>query len=158
MNLSCSTAMLITLQVGLSYAWAVAYCVVKYKSSVKIAKTPPVVTTHRLASSTFEPMDQKNTFAWARMHKSGCYFFCPYCSLSFRHPPQLESFYRVGYGWCWYCLRWTPIEGGDRKGIVRVNEQGELYTDFYSMKDRDREIERARRVRELCAMKPARRE
>jgi hypothetical protein len=50
-NLSYSTAMLITLQVGLSYALAVAYCVVKYESSGKITKTPPVVTTHRLASS-----------------------------------------------------------------------------------------------------------
>jgi hypothetical protein len=51
MNLSNSTAMLITLQVGLSYALAVAYCVVNYDSSEKIAKLLPVVTTHRLASS-----------------------------------------------------------------------------------------------------------
>jgi hypothetical protein len=138
MNLSCSTAMLITLQVGLSIAWAVAYCVVKYESSAKIAKTPPVVTTYRLASSILGPMDQESTLTRARMHQSGYYFFCPYCSLSFPHPPHLESFYRVGYGWCWYCARWTPIEGGDRKGIVRVNEQGKLYTDFYTAKDRDR--------------------
>jgi hypothetical protein len=102
-------------------------------------------------------MDCKNTFAWARMHKSGYYFFCPYCSLSFPHPPHLESFYRIGYGWCWYCARWTPIEGGDRKGIVRVDEQGELYTNFYMAADREREMQQARWVQELCRTKPARR-
>jgi hypothetical protein len=84
------------------------------------------------------------------MHKSGYYFFCPYCSLSFPHPPYLESFYRIGYGWCWYCARWTPIEGGDRKGIVKMGEQGELYTDFYMAADRDREMQQARWVQELC--------
>ncbi|MDT4953999.1 MAG: hypothetical protein QOJ02_2137 [Acidobacteriota bacterium] len=157
MNLSSRTAMLITLLVGLSYAWAVAYCVVKYESSAKIAKTPPVVTTHRLASPIREPMSRKNAFIRARLHKSGYYFFCPHCSLSFPHPPHLESFYRIGYGWCWYCARWTPIEGGDRKGIVRVDEQGELYTDFYEAIDRDREMEQARWVRELCGTKPSRR-
>jgi hypothetical protein len=131
--------------------------VVLSKSSAKIAKTPPVVTTHRLASSIREPMEQENTFKKARMHVSGCYFFCPYCSLSFPHPPQPESFYRVGYGWCWYCVRSMPIEGGDSKGIVMVNERGELYTDYYTAEDRERETERARRVRELCGMKPSRR-
>jgi hypothetical protein len=157
MNLSSRTAMLITLLVGLSYAWAVAYCVVKYESSAKITKLLPVVTTHRLASSTFEPMDQESTPTRARMHKSGYYFFCPYCSLSFPHPPHLASFYRVGYGWCWYCARWTPIEGGDKKGIVRVDDEGELYTDFYEAVDRDREMEQARRVQELCGTKSGRR-
>ena len=102
-------------------------------------------------------MDQESTPTWARMHRSGYYFFCPYCSLSFPHPPQPESFYRIGYGWCWYCVRWTPIEGGDRKGIVRVDELGELYTDFYAVKDKEREIERARWVRELCGMKSGQR-
>jgi hypothetical protein len=43
MNLSCSTAMLITLHVRLSYAWAVAYFVVK--SSAKIAEPAAVVTS-----------------------------------------------------------------------------------------------------------------
>jgi hypothetical protein len=135
MNLSSRTAMLITLSVGLSYALTVACCVVKKQR--KDSKNSARRHHPSAASSTFEPMDTKNTFAWAHMHKSGYYFFCPYCSLSFRHPPQPESFYRVGYGWCWYCVRWTPIEGGDRKGIVRIDEQGELYTDFYSMKDRE---------------------
>jgi hypothetical protein len=43
MNLSCSTAMLITLYVRLSYAWAVAYFVVK--SSGKIAEPAAAVTS-----------------------------------------------------------------------------------------------------------------
>jgi hypothetical protein len=132
--------------------------VVLSKSSAKIAKLLPVVTIHRLASPIREPMSRKNAFIRARLHKSGYYFFCPHCSLSFPHPPHLESFYRVGYGWCWYCARWTPIEGGDKKGIVRVNEQGELYTDFYEAVDRDREMEQARWVRELCGRKPVRQE
>jgi hypothetical protein len=131
--------------------------VVLSKSSAKITKTPPVVTTHRLASSILEPMNQESTLTRARMHKSGCYFFCPYCSLSFPHPPQPESFYRVGYGWCWYCVRWMPIEGGDRKGIVRVDEQGELYTDFYIAADREREMQQARRVQKLCGTKSGQR-
>ena len=82
-------------------------------------------------------MKRANRFKKARMHSSGYYFFCPYCSLSFPHPPWSESFYRIGYGWCWCCARWTPIEGGDKRGIVKVDEKGELYTDFYDEKDRD---------------------
>jgi hypothetical protein len=85
------------------------------------------------------------------MHASGYYFFCPHCSLSFRHPPWHESFYRIGYGWCWYCARYTPIEGGDKKGIVKVDEKGELYTDFYEAKDRERATQRARLVQKLCS-------
>jgi hypothetical protein len=103
-------------------------------------------------------MKRANTFKKARMHASGYYFFCPYCSLSFPHPPCPESFYRIGYGWCWYCARWTPIEGGDKRGIVKADEKGELYTDFYEEKDRERAVQRARRVRELCQTKPAQRE
>src|SRR5215211_7952833 len=33
------------------------------------------------------PMDQEKSFVTARMHASGFYFFCPYCTLSFEHPP-----------------------------------------------------------------------
>ncbi|HEX8923082.1 MAG TPA: hypothetical protein VF766_16525 [Pyrinomonadaceae bacterium] len=95
-------------------------------------------------------MKKKKPFVTARLHVSGHYFFCPYCSLSFRHPSQIESFYRIGYGWCWYCLRFIPIEGGDKKGIVRVDERGELYTEFYEAEDREREAQRVRRVEELC--------
>ena len=90
------------------------------------------------------------------MHASGCYFFCPHCSLSFPHPPGVESFYRIGYGWCWYCVCWTPIEGGDKRGIVKVDERGELYTEFYEAEDREKEIERARQVRELYRRDAAR--
>jgi hypothetical protein len=133
--------------------------VVKYESSAKIAEPTAVVIFLPAASSpTFESMEQESTFRRALMHKSGYYFFCPYCSLSFQHPPRLEHFYRVGYGWCWYCVRWTPIEGGDKQGIVRVDEKGELYTDYYKAKDEEREMQRARRVRELCSMNAARRE
>ena len=103
------------------------------------------------SSSILEPMKQANRFKKARMHVSGCYFFCPHCSLSFPHPPRFESFYRIGYGWCWHCLRWSPIKGGDKKGIVRVDRKGELYTDFYEEEDRERAVERARWVRELCS-------
>lgn len=99
-------------------------------------------------------MKQEKTFKRARMHASGFYFFCPYCSLSFRHPPSIESYYRIGYGWCWYCLRWTPIEGGDKKGIVRADQKGELYTEYYDAKDRERALQLARRVQELCRWNP----
>jgi hypothetical protein len=83
-------------------------------------------------------MKQKQPSVTGRMHASGHYFFCPYCSLSFRHPSNIESFYRIGYGWCWYCLRFVPIAGGDKKGIVWMDERGELYTEFYEAEDRER--------------------
>lgn len=98
-------------------------------------------------------MTQEKRFITARMHASGYYFFCPHCTLSFPHPTRLESFYRIGYGWCWYCARWTPIEGGDKKGIVRMDGNGELYTDYYEEKDRERAAEEARKVRELFQRK-----
>jgi hypothetical protein len=133
--------------------------VVKYESSAKIAEPTAVVILLAAASSPIpEPMEQANTFTRALMHKSGYHFFCPYCSLSFQHPPWLEHFYRVGYGWCWHCARWTPIEGGDRKGIVKVDENGELYTSYYEAKDEDRELQRARRILELSGTKVAQRE
>ncbi|MBA3805796.1 MAG: hypothetical protein H0X14_08820, partial [Acidobacteria bacterium] len=66
---------------------------------------------------------------------------------SFPHPPCPESFYRIGYGWCWYCARWTPIKGGDKRGIVKVDEKGELYTHLYEAKNSDRAVQRERRAR-----------
>jgi hypothetical protein len=133
--------------------------VVNYESSAKIAEpTAAVISLSAASSPVLEPMEQESTFTRALMHKSGYYFFCPYCSLSFQHPPWLEHFYRVGYGWCWYCARWTPIEGGDKKGIVKVDEKGELYTSYYEAKDEERETQRARRVLELSGTKVAQRE
>ena len=87
------------------------------------------------------------------MHESGYYFSCTHRTLSFRHPPSVESFYLIGYGWCGHYLRYTPIEGGDKKGIVRVDEKGELYTEFYEAEDRERAMQRARRVQKLYSMK-----
>lgn len=75
--------------------------------------------------------EQGKSLVWARLHESGLYFFCPHCGLSFPHPTIPTEFYRVGYGFCWYCLRRTPIEGGDRRGVVRVGEDGGLYTELY---------------------------
>ena len=152
MNLSCSTAMLITLFVRLSYAWAVAYFVVN--SSGKIAEHAAAVTSHwQLPHQPFRSMEQERTLLRARMHASGFYVFCPHCGLSFRHPAQIEGFYHIGYGWCWHCLRWSPIEGGDKKGIVKVDERGELYTEFYDEKDKEKAMQRARWVEELCRPK-----
>ena len=102
-------------------------------------------------------MDQENKLITARLHQSGCYFFCPHCSLSFPHPPHLALFYRIGYGWCWFCACYTPIEGGDKKGIVQMDETGKLYTEFYEEEDRERERQHARRIQELSHTKPARR-
>ncbi len=49
---------------------------------------------------------------FARMHESGCFFFCPRCGLSFPHPPWLfHHRYPVGYGYCGYCHKYVPIEG-----------------------------------------------
>jgi len=95
-------------------------------------------------------MSQEKPVLWGRMHESGLYFFCPRCTLSFPHPPRIESFYQIGYGFCWHCVLWIPIAGGDRKGIVRVNEEGELYTDYYEEEDRQKALERERLVRRLC--------
>jgi hypothetical protein len=68
---------------------------------------------------------------WARMHESGMYVFCPHCGLSFPHPPDPDILYRVGYGYCWYCFRRSPIEGGDHKGVVKVGADGEVSTQLY---------------------------
>lgn len=81
--------------------------------------------------------EQGEGVVWGRMHESGLYFFCPRCSLSFPHPTYPEAFYRVGYGFCWYCFRRVPIEGGDRQGVVRVGADGELYTELYERTDGD---------------------
>jgi hypothetical protein len=97
-------------------------------------------------------MNQEKPVRWGRMHESGSYFFCPRCTLSFPHPPHIESFYHIGYGFCWYCLLWIPIAGGDRKGIVKINRKGELYTDYYEPEDRRKALERERPVRRLCGM------
>src|SRR5437868_14977844 len=99
-------------------------------------------------------MDQEKNFVTARMHESGFYFFCPRCSLSFQHPPNMESLYRIGYGWCWYCASYVPIAGGDKRGVVKINEAGELYTEFYSEEDAAKERLRQEMVRRLCRMKP----
>lgn len=63
----------------------------------------------------------------ARMHESGHYFFCPRCSLSFPHPTRPESFYLIGHGFCWYCARYVPLEGGDENGVAEMGEDGEIY-------------------------------
>jgi hypothetical protein len=65
------------------------------------------------------------------MHESGMYVFCPHCRLSFPHPPDPETLYRVGYGYCWYCFRHSPIEGGDHRGVVRVGADSEVFTELY---------------------------
>ena len=80
--------------------------------------------------------DQQTKFVTARLHESGRFFFCPHCSLSFPHPPWHESFYRIGYGFCWYCIRWIPLADGDERGIVRIDETGKLYTVLYEVEDR----------------------
>ena len=76
---------------------------------------------------------KRKSFLTARMHESGRYFFCPFCSLSFPHPPHLESFYLVGHGFCWYCARYVPIEGGDREGVAAMDESGEVYVTVYDV-------------------------
>jgi hypothetical protein len=78
----------------------------------------------------------------ARMHESGCYFFCPRCTLSFRHPPDFWHRYLVGYGYCVYCYAYVPIEGGDKKGVVRADAAGKLYTVLYDANEREMTKER----------------
>jgi hypothetical protein len=102
-------------------------------------------------------MNQEENFLKGRMHESGRYFFCPRCQLSFPHPPHMEFFHRIGYGWCWYCFSYVPIEGGDKRGIVRMNEAGELYTEFYFEEDAEKEKQRQETVRRLCGLKPKQR-
>jgi hypothetical protein len=63
-----------------------------------------------------------------RLYKSGRYFFCPCCQRSHRHPPDNIELYVIGYGVCELYAQWMPIEGGDRLGVVRVGEDGKLYT------------------------------
>ena len=76
---------------------------------------------------------KRKSFLTARMHESGHYFFCPFCSLSFPHPPHVESFYLVGHGFCWYCVRHVPLEGGDREGIAAMDESGQVYLTVYNL-------------------------
>jgi hypothetical protein len=82
-------------------------------------------------------MARESTFVTGRMHESGFYFFCPHCSLSSYHPPVIAHFYLVGYGYCFYCFRHVPIEGGDKKGIIRMNDAGKLYTVLYDAKEKE---------------------
>jgi hypothetical protein len=128
-----------------SYALAVAG-VVKYENSDKITDA----CGSRHLSNSSGPMEQN--FITGRMHRSGLFFYCPRCELSFPHPPHVESFYHIGYGFCWYCIQWIPLEGGDKKGIVRVDGDGELYTEYYEAEDRRKDLEHERRVRELCGL------
>lgn len=79
--------------------------------------------------------EQQTGFITARLHESRRYFFCPHCSLSFPHPPWYAPFYQIGYGFCWHCIRWTPLEGGDDRGIVKMDDAGQLYTVLYEVKD-----------------------
>jgi hypothetical protein len=83
-------------------------------------------------------MAEQPEFVTARMHESRHFFFCPHCSLSFPHPPWHASFYRIGYGFCWYCVLWTPPVDGDERGIVRVDETGKLYTVLYEIADKQK--------------------
>lgn len=86
-------------------------------------------------------------FVTARMHESGCYFFCPRCGLSFPHPSwSFVHRYIVGYGFCVYCYRYVPLEGGDKKGVVRMDAAGRLYTELYDAGEREMTMERWRAI------------
>ncbi len=129
--------------------------VVKYESSVKIAEPTAIRHVFQggcLARNTQTMREAEEKPLWGRMHESGYFFYCPRCALSFPHPPHIESFYQIGYGLCWYCMVWTPITGRDRRGIVRVNRKGELYTHYYAEEDRRKALEHERLVRRLCGM------
>ena len=76
----------------------------------------------------------------ARVHESGHYFFCPHCSLSFPHPPSVESFYLIGHGFCWYCAVYVPLEGGDKNGVAGVGEDGEVYVVLYEAGGGERRV------------------
>jgi uncharacterized protein YbaR (Trm112 family) len=54
-----------------------------------------------------------------KLHTSGRYFSCPDCSRVRQHPPADLNYYVIGYGFCEWCVRWIPIEGGDPLGLAR---------------------------------------
>ncbi|MGB7922090.1 MAG: hypothetical protein WCF57_02475 [Pyrinomonadaceae bacterium] len=58
-------------------------------------------------------------------------FRCPQCMRLCEHPPFWLDHYMIGYGYCDLCGRWTPIEGGDALGEVKVDAQGRRYTVVY---------------------------
>jgi hypothetical protein len=62
----------------------------------------------------------------------GRYFTCPHCSVTQPHPPFDIELYTIGYAFCWFCVLWLPIEGGDRLGIILQDDPSRPYT---SLKD-----------------------
>jgi hypothetical protein len=67
-----------------------------------------------------------------QLYDKGRRFTCPHCSAIQPHPPFDIELYTIGYAFCWFCVLWLPIEGGDRLGIVLYDKQGTPYT---SLKD-----------------------
>ncbi|HEY6186044.1 MAG TPA: hypothetical protein VIW80_00085 [Pyrinomonadaceae bacterium] len=55
-----------------------------------------------------------------RLHVCGCHFNCAYCGHARQHPPADLWYYIIGYGFCDWCGKWMPIEGGDKMGIAPV--------------------------------------
>ncbi|HEX8129029.1 MAG TPA: hypothetical protein VF527_08015 [Pyrinomonadaceae bacterium] len=74
-------------------------------------------------------------FVTARLHTDGRYFTCPYCTRVREHPPIFFWYYLIGYGYCNFCGRWTPLENGDGNGIVHIDERGNRRTILRGSKE-----------------------
>ncbi|HEY0079137.1 MAG TPA: hypothetical protein VGB73_10860 [Pyrinomonadaceae bacterium] len=66
------------------------------------------------------------------------YFLCPECRWSRPHPPRdiFLEYYSIGYAFCPVCLETYLIAGGDKLGIVEIDERGELRTRLFSEEER----------------------
>jgi len=63
-------------------------------------------------------------FVTTPLHTGGRYFTCPYCYHVNEHPPIFLWYYLIGYGYCPFCARWTPLSNGDGLGIVQIDKHG----------------------------------
>jgi len=64
-----------------------------------------------------------------KLYACGCHFRCPYCGRLCEHPPVFLWYYMIGRGFCEWCVRWMPIEGGDRLGIAGALRDNSLLPD-----------------------------
>ena len=72
------------------------------------------------------------------------YFHCPGCQCLHPHPPHALylEFYTVGNAFCPHCARWYIVRGGDRLGIVEIDEAGRRRTRLFTEEEHERARER----------------